>query len=107
MRKTSKQILKEIRLDQELAQFPFRNKLIKCIDDMCNFRVNELEAYYEMKRIVKGNSVLESFITTKVVEHTKSLLALTSSTVDGFKSKLDDIDRLRKVYEERRNKIVP
>lgn len=102
MRKNSQQILKELRLDQELNRYEHADVLRQAIDDMLNFRVNELDAYHTMCNLVKGNKILEGYINDKIIEHSKNIMAVLGVTVEGFNTELLNIEEMKKDYERTR-----
>jgi len=105
MRKNSKQIYKEILLDKELDAFPLRAKLNQCIDDLLNFRTNELEALLEATMLVEGNPILKEYVSQKIIEHSRSLMTLLGVTIDGFKVGIEELEEQKRRYGEIRNKV--
>lgn len=105
MRKNSNEILHEINLDTELSNCIYREKLTRCIDDLLNFRVNELEALIEAMELTKENEILKEWVMTKVVEHSKKICAILGVTVEGFKMSIEEMERKKQQYEQIRNGV--
>jgi hypothetical protein len=105
MRKTSNQILREIELSLALNHFEHRDKLNQCIDDLLNFRVNELEALIEAESLSKDNPILREWVMTKVVEHTRNICSILGVTVEGFKMSIEEMERKKIQYEQIRDRV--
>ena len=105
MRKNSQQIYKEILLDEELKKFEHRDLLKKCIDDLLNFRVNELDALIEACELVEDNPILKEWVMSKLIEHTRNLLPILGVTIEGFKMSIEELEEKKREYEKIRNPI--
>ena len=103
MRKNSAQILKEVILDYELNQLPEETKLAlhTAIDDLTNFRINEVDALLKLIEIRDDTDIhlsISAYISQIIIDHSRTLLAILGVTAEGFKTNIDDLERKRKAY---------
>ena len=103
MRKTSAQILKEIKLDRELAMFEKIDKLKECLSNILNFRSNELESLLEIRILVAGNSIVSKWVDDQLSDHARKIIANLGVTVEGFKTHIEHLEGEYLEYK-RRNK---
>ena len=108
MRKNSTQILNEVMLEYELSQMPAESKLILdiAIDDLTNFKTNELEALLKMMEIrLDCTPSIQAYIMSVIVNHSRTLLEILGLTVEGFKTEIEDLEKKREAYNRIRKSL--
>jgi len=103
MRKNSQQLYKEILLEREIDKFVFKERLRQCMDDMLNFKTNELEALVTACELTKDNPILQEYVNNKIIEHARNLMSVLGVTIEGFKELTEGLEQKHDSYQKIRN----
>jgi hypothetical protein len=109
MRKNSLQILKEIYLDKALYTFPHIEELRRCMNDLLQFKPNELDALNRALELVKDSPELSAWVADQIVEHSRYIMSLLGMTVEGYREFLklmeDEYIEYTKIRDKARKQV--
>lgn len=106
MRKNSEQILKEIKLDQEISKFQYKDLLLIYIDNVTKFKIDELASLEGALKLTENSRILNTYVMEIFVTHMRDIMSKTGLTLDSFKYMIETIEAKKIEYAKIRNNTI-